>query len=112
MARRSKVVVFGSMAFRANDLNLLAWLDGGLRKRAYILSLICRYHPRYSLNDMTFNLELVVIRITFLNVSFDSLERLGSLHDRPKSFSQEARLPHYQDQHPVTYLDLDRDRHL
>ena len=99
------------MAFRTNDLNLSALLKDGLRDRAYILSLIRRYHSGDSLDDMTLDLELVIIRIAFLFVSFEASEIGDSLHDRPKSFSLEARLLHYQDLHPVTYLDLDRDRH-
>jgi len=43
-------------------------------REAYILSLICRYHPRDSLDDMTLNLELVIIRITFLYISVELSE--------------------------------------
>jgi len=74
------------MAFRTNDLNLSALLKDGLRDRAYILSLIRRYHSGDSLDDMTLDLELVIIRIAFQFVSFDTSGIGDSLHDRPKSF--------------------------
>jgi hypothetical protein len=76
------------MAFRANDLNLSALLDGGSRKGAYILSLIRRYHPRYRLNDMTLDLELVIIRITFLFVSFDTSKNGVTYMTDPSLFSR------------------------
>jgi hypothetical protein len=74
MACWCEIVVFGSMAFRTNDLDLSASLEVGPEKKAYILSLIRRYHPGDSLDDMTLDLELVVIRITCLNVSFETSE--------------------------------------
>lgn len=99
------------MTFRTDDLNLSALLKTSMRNRAYILSLIRRYHSGDSLDDMTLDLELVIIRIAFLFVSFDKSGIGENLHDRPKSFSLEAGLLHCQDLLPVTYLDLDRGRH-
>ena len=73
MTCRSEIIIFGRIAFSADHLIASAELSTE-PEAAYILSLESGNHPRHSLDNMTFNLELVIIRITFLYISVELSE--------------------------------------